>query len=121
MALGYSYRIDPQSGDYVFEDGTFALDSTAQTPMVLALMDDRGAWWGGLDLGSEIRAILQGVPPADAPAALRDATLRALQGLVDQQRITALAVSVTETAPYVITVTATDGGTGNPIVVTHQP
>lgn len=118
--VGFNYGIDPATGDYTMDAGQFVRDDTALTPIALALLDDRG-WWGDSGIGSIIRELLRGLPPADPPEALRAATLQALAPLLSLGRISSLQVEVAAEVPYTVRVQAIDGGTGNPITMTVTP
>lgn len=117
-----NYAIDPATGDYILDEhGQYVLDATARTPIVLALLEERGQWWGDLSLGSDIASILRGQPPADVAAALVAAAERALAPLKAAGRLVSFAVSVAVVEPLTIRVEAVDGGSRQPITVTVQP
>lgn len=88
-------HIDPVTRDYTMDSrGELTTDETALTPIVLTLMGYRGLWWADLNLGSRIRALMSGSPPADPASAVRAAAEEALRDLVDAGSLTAFEVSV---------------------------
>ncbi|WP_428264915.1 hypothetical protein [Haliangium sp.] len=119
---GFNYAIDPATGDYTLDEhGQYVLDETARTPIVLALLEERGQWWGDPSQGSDISATLRGQPPADVEAALVAAAELALAPLLAAGRIVSLAVTVVAVEPVTIRVEAVDGGSRKPITVTVTP
>jgi phage gp46-like protein len=108
---GFNFRIDPDTKDYVLTaSGSFELDPTAQTPMVLQLLDARGQWWAELRLGSNVARVFRGAQPDNPAQALRAVIVEALQVFVRSGRLRTFSVTVDEdTVPLVATVTAVDG------------
>lgn len=118
----FNFRIDPETRDYVLDGaGSFELDATAQTPMVLQLLDARGQWWAEIRLGSNLARVFTGTLPSDPAQALRAVVVEALQAFVRSGRLRTFSVSIDEEAlPLAATVTAVDGDS-QPIQLTVQP
>jgi hypothetical protein len=120
--LAFNFRIDPETKDYVIDGaGSFELDATAQTPMVLQLLEERGRWWAELRLGSNVARVFRGIVPSDPAQALRAVIVEALQAFVRAGRLRTFSVTVDEAAvPLMATVVAVDGD-AQPIRFTVQP
>ncbi len=117
---GFNYYIDPDTDDYVIgDDGQFVRTSAADTPIILAIKDERG-WWGNPQLGSDIADIMQGAPKALPAESLIDAAQRALAPLESRGRIRNLSVNITDREPLTVRVDAQDA-TGLPVAVVTKP
>ncbi len=119
---GFNFRIDPTTLDYVLDaSGSFELDATAQTPMVLQLLDERGRWWADLKVGSNIARTFRGTLPSTPAEALRAGIMEALLVFVRSGRLRTFRVAIDEVAwPLSATVTAVDGDS-QPIELRIQP
>lgn len=118
----FNFRIDPETKDYALDGaGAFELDATAQTPIVLQLLDARGLWWAEIRLGSNLARVFSGTLPSDPAQALRAVIVEALQAFVRSGRLRTFSVVIDEDAlPLAATVTAVDGDS-QPIQLTVQP
>jgi phage gp46-like protein len=119
---GFNFRVSPETHDYELDAaGGLVRDYTAQTSLVLQLLDERGRWWGDLRLGSNIAASFRGQPPSNPPSALRAAIVEALQPLVRARRLRTFSVAIDEgSTPLRATITAVDGDS-QPVQLTLQP
>jgi phage gp46-like protein len=119
--MGFNFRINPETRDYELDaSGSFVRDYTAQTPMVLQLLDERGAWWGNVQLGSRIKSRFRGRPPSSPAEALRADIIEALQPFVRSGRLRTFSVRVEDTSPLSAFVTAVDGDS-QPVELSLQP
>jgi phage gp46-like protein len=105
-----NFRVDPETRDYqIGSDGQWVLDATAQTPMLLALADEKGRWWADLRPGSRIAETFRGVPPRDPVQALAASITEALQPLVESGRLRGFAVEILSETPIRARVEGVDG------------
>lgn len=113
--------IDPETRDYQIDaNGQWVLDPTAQTPMLLALTDEKGRWWGDLELGSRIAETFRGEPPRDPVQALQAAITEALKPLVDSGRLRGFSVEIVSETPIRARVEGIDGS-GQQVGLTVAP
>jgi phage gp46-like protein len=108
-------------GDYVISNGSFVLDGTARTAVILALRDQRGKWWADRRIGSRIDELFQGPPPVDPGAVAQGSIREALTPLVQRGRLQSFESEVTSSSPLLVTVRARDGQQAGPIVLTLAP
>jgi hypothetical protein len=118
----FNFRIDPETHDYVLDSaGALEIDATAQTPMVLQLLDARGKWWAEIRLGSNIARVFRGALPSRPADALRAVIVEALLVFVRSGRLRTFSVAIDETSlPLTATVAAVDGDS-QPLQLTVQP
>jgi phage gp46-like protein len=118
---GFNFRVNTETRDYELDDaGGIVRDYTAQTALVLQLLDERGRWWGNLRQGSNIAQSFRGQPPSNPSSALRAAIVEALQPLVRSGRLRTFSVAIEDIVPLRATVTAVDGDS-QPVQLTVQP
>jgi phage gp46-like protein len=81
--------IDPLSKDYKADaNGLREMTRTARTAIYHQLLGKKGQWMGDPDAGSEFHLLSRAKNPTTSPRVIRDIMTRALQGLIDEGRIT---------------------------------
>jgi len=86
--------IDPDTGDYVLQDGLFVQDSYLSTPVFLRLFSHRGTYIDDETYGSRLHELERAKSPESAARLAPSIVLEALQPLIDD----GLASSVEVTA-----------------------
>jgi hypothetical protein len=117
------WAFDPVTRDLIdAPDGSFLETADARSSILWQLESDYLAWWGGPFDGSRIRAILRGDTPA-TPDDIRDETLRAMQLLADDGRISELAVALDtdETGRTAILLNYRDTASGRLVDLEYVP